>query len=81
LLVAAQERVEQLQRALVGRKVIDQAIGIIRGRIGGSADDAFLRLKHISQTENIKLSLVAERIVDETVRRAHARHSSPSGGA
>jgi GAF domain-containing protein len=81
LLVAAQERAEQLQRALESRKVIDQAIGIIRGRTGGTADDAFNRLKRISQTENTKLAAVAERMVDETVRRAQARHSSPSGGA
>jgi GAF domain-containing protein len=81
LLVAAQERAEQLQRALVSRTVIDQAIGVIRGRTGGTADDAFNRLKRISQSENTKLALVAERIIDETVRRAQERHSSPKGGA
>ena len=81
LLVAAQERAEQLQRALESRKVIDQAIGIIRSRTGGTADDAFNRLKRISQSENEKLALVGERIIDETVRRAQDRHSSPSGGA
>ena len=81
LLVAAQERAEQLQRALASRKVIDQAIGIIRGRTGGTGEDAFNRLKRISQTENTKLAAVAERMVDEAVRRAQARHSSPSGGA
>jgi GAF domain-containing protein len=80
LLVAAQERAEQLQRALVSRTVIDQAIGIVRGRTGGTAEDAFDRLKRISQAENTKLALVAERLVDETVRHAQERHSSPSGG-
>lgn len=81
LLVAAQERAEHLQRALVSRTVIDQAIGILRGRTGGTAEDAFNRLRRISQTDNIKLAAVAESIVDETVRRARNRHSSsPTGG-
>ena len=79
LLVAAQERAEQLQRALTSRKTIDQAIGIIRGRTGGTEEDAFNRLKRISQTENTRLAAVAERFVAETVRRARERHSSSSG--
>ena len=54
--------------------MIDQAIGIIRSRSGGSADEAFERLTQISQTENVKLHAVAERLVDEAVRRARARH-------
>jgi GAF domain-containing protein len=74
LLAKAQERTSRLQRALDSRAVIDQAIGIIRSRSGGSADEAFERLTHISQTENIKLHAVAERLVDEAVRRARARH-------
>ncbi|WP_428342961.1 GAF and ANTAR domain-containing protein [Mycobacterium sp.] len=77
LLVAAQERAENLQRALVSRKTIDQAIGIIRGRTGISDDEAFDRLKRISQTENTKLAAVAARIVEESVRRAQSRRSSP----
>jgi GAF domain-containing protein len=81
LLAAAQERAEQLQRALVSRKTIDQAIGIIRGRTGLDEDEAFNRLKRISQSENTKLAAVAERIVDESVRRARSRHSGASGGS
>ena len=74
LLASAHERTLRLQRALESRAVIDQAIGIIRSRSGGSADEAFERLTHISQTENVKLHAVAERLVDEAVRRARARH-------
>lgn len=77
LLMAAQERAENLQRALVSRKTIDQAIGIVRGRTGLNEDEAFYRLKRISQNENTKLAEVAERIVEETVRRARSRHSGP----
>jgi GAF domain-containing protein len=64
----------QLQTALVTRSVIDQAIGIIRGRTGRSVDDAFTHLRAISQAEHRKLADVAQQMVDEAVRRARARH-------
>jgi GAF domain-containing protein len=73
LLAGAQERTKTLQRALDSRAVIDQAIGIIRSRAGVSAEVAFDRLTRMSQTENIKLHLVAEQMVEEAVRRARAR--------
>jgi len=65
----------QLQAALASRPVIDQAIGLVRGRTGATAEEAFERLRTISQTEQTKLVEVAQRIVDEAVRRARARHS------
>jgi GAF domain-containing protein len=65
----------QLQTALATRPVIDQAIGLIRGRTGRSAEDAFAQLRTISQTEHRKLVDVAQRIVDDAVRRARARHT------
>jgi GAF domain-containing protein len=77
LLAEAQERTARLQRALASRAVIDQAIGIIRSRSGGSAEEAFDRLTRISQVENIKLYVVAQRLVEEAVRRAGARQSQP----
>lgn len=77
LLVATQQRAENLERALITRQVIDQAIGILRSRTGGSAEDAFDRMKRISQSENTKLAVVAERIVEESVRRARSRHRGP----
>jgi GAF domain-containing protein len=73
LLASARERTDRLQRALKSRAVIDQAIGIIRSRTGLSAAAAFDRLTQISQSENVKLNVVAERLVDEAVRRARAR--------
>lgn len=76
LLASAQERTDRLQRALSSRAVIDQAIGIIRSRSGGSADEAFERLARLSQTENVKLNVVAERLVEEAVRRARVRQGS-----
>jgi GAF domain-containing protein len=65
----------QLESALLSRPIIDQAIGLLRGRSGDSADQAFARLRGISQTENAKVAVVAQRVVDEAVRRARARRS------
>ncbi|KWX20845.1 histidine kinase [Mycolicibacterium wolinskyi] len=66
----------QLQTALATRPVIDQAIGIIRGRTGRSAEDAFAQLRAISQSEHRKLADVAHNIVEEAARRARARHNA-----
>jgi AmiR/NasT family two-component response regulator len=55
--------------------VIDQAIGLIRGRSGRSAEEAFTQLRAISQAEHRKLAEVAQHIVDEAVRRARARRN------
>jgi len=63
----------QLQTALSTRPVIDQAIGLIRGRTGRSVEDAFAHLREISQADHRKLADVAQQIVDEAVRRALAR--------
>ncbi len=65
----------QLQTALSTRPVIDQAIGLLRGRTGRSAEEAFAQLRAMSQAEHRKLAEVAARLVDEAVRRARARHS------
>jgi GAF domain-containing protein len=75
LLASARERTEHLQRALASRALIDQAIGIVRSRTGASAAEAVERLKRMSQSENVKLVVIAERLVDEAVRRARARHA------
>jgi GAF domain-containing protein len=75
VLTQARALATQLQQALSTRPVIDQAIGLLRGRTGGTAEEAFARLREISQSEHTKLVDVAQRIVDEAVRRARARHS------
>jgi GAF domain-containing protein len=73
VLQGARETAEQLRRALGSRTVIDQAIGIIRSRTGDTAEEAFDRLRRISHSENIKLAVIAERVLDESVRRARLR--------
>lgn len=77
LLAGTRERVEQLQQAMESRAAIDQAVGIIRSRSGVSAEVAFSRLVQMSQSGNIKLRVVAARLVDDAVRRAHARRAQP----
>lgn len=69
----------QLQMALTTRPVIDQAIGLIRGRTGRSTEEAFAQLRAMSQSEHRKLTDVAQRLVDEAVRRARARASTHPG--
>jgi transcriptional regulator with GAF, ATPase, and Fis domain len=73
LLQQSQTQIEQLTDALRTRGVIDQAIGIIRSRRGGTSEEAFARLRRISNTEHIKLVDVAKNVVEQAARRANAR--------
>jgi GAF domain-containing protein len=75
VLAQAKRLASQLQDALTSRAVIDQALGILMSRTGSNAQEAFDRLRERSQTGNIKLGEVAQRVVDEAVRRSRARHS------
>src|SRR6202171_5926319 len=76
ILAQAMTLTAQLQKALSTRPVIDQAIGLLRGRSGRSAEDAFTQLRAISQSEHRKLAGGGQHLVDEAVRRARARHKS-----
>lgn len=75
VLAKAQELTLQLKAALSTRPIIDQAIGLLRSRTGGTAEEAFARLRELSQAEHTKVVVVAQRLVDEAVRNARARHS------
>jgi GAF domain-containing protein len=57
-----------LQRALQSRAVIDQAKGILMGRLGISADAAFDMLSAQSQNSNRKLHDIAGELVGEVQR-------------
>ncbi|MBB4908467.1 ANTAR domain-containing protein [Actinophytocola algeriensis] len=54
---------EQLLRAIDSRDVIGQAKGILMGRRGLNADEAFTVLRRTSQTLNVKLVELAETLV------------------
>jgi GAF domain-containing protein len=56
---------ENLNKALQSRKVIGQAIGILMERHRMSEDRAFSFLVRASSHGNIKLSMVAQQLVDE----------------
>ncbi|HEU5151135.1 MAG TPA: GAF and ANTAR domain-containing protein [Iamia sp.] len=62
-LVAAVERAD-LRAALESRDVIGQAKGILMARTGIDEDAAFDLLRRASQRLNIKLAVVARRLVD-----------------
>jgi GAF domain-containing protein len=62
-LVAAR-REENLVAAIDARHLIGQAQGILMERFGLNADQAFGVLRRYSQSNNVKLRLVAERIVE-----------------
>ena len=73
LLSRALTLTEHLQVAMRNRPIIDQAIGLIRGRRGVTADEAMAMLRSVSQDEHRKLTEVAQQIVDEAIRSASAR--------
>lgn len=77
VLAQARRLSAQLQAALTTRSTIDQAMGIVMSRVGCDPDEAFDRLRQISQKENQKLHTVAQRMCDEAIRRARARHTEP----
>ena len=66
-----------LQAALSNRAVIDQAIGIVMSRSGVTADEAFDRLRGISQRDHVKLTEVAPGKVQSVVQRARNRNQHP----
>ena len=75
VLAQAVELAGQLETAMATRSVIDHAMGILMGRTGCSPAEAFTKLKSMSQQENRKLAVVAQRLVEEAVRRARATHT------
>jgi len=72
---------DQLQAALASRSVIDQALGLVMSRAGCGPEEAFERLKAVSQREHRKLSEVARYLVGQAAVRAPARHRAGSANA
>ena len=81
LLDELQRENERMQRALTTRATIDQALGMIMARSGITADEAFVRLRIMSQRDGTKLHLVAEHLVNEALRRAQARRGDAPSDA
>jgi GAF domain-containing protein len=70
LLEESRRTTAQLERALVNRAVIDQALGIVMSRTGLSSDAAFDLLRQRSQLDNLKLTDVARQLVAQAIARA-----------
>lgn len=62
--LATARREEGLRKAVDSRTAIGQAQGILMERFGLSADQAFAVLRRYSQTYNIKLRSVADRLIE-----------------
>ena len=55
--------IEYRERAIDGRTIIGQAQGILMERLEIDADQAFAYLRRVSQTQHLKLVVVAEDLV------------------
>jgi GAF domain-containing protein len=75
VLAQSQRLAAQLGEALTSRAVIDQALGVLRSRTGASAEEAFDRLRAMSQSQHVEVVEVSRVLVEEAVRRARARQS------
>jgi GAF domain-containing protein len=80
ILAQTQRLATNLQSALTNRAVIDQAIGILMSRTGVTTDEAFSRLRDLSQREHTKLAEVAAEIVHAAVKRARSRRGGRNRG-
>lgn len=63
----------QLQEAMAGRAIIDQAKGIIMKTSGCSAEAAFEELRRVSQHHQIKVADLARLLVDEHNKKSSSR--------
>ncbi|MBA3530243.1 MAG: GAF and ANTAR domain-containing protein [Propionibacteriaceae bacterium] len=80
VLAQSKQLANHLETALVSRAVIDQAVGIMMSRSGSSAEEAFARLRSLSQSEHQKLHTLAQSIVAQAVRRARSRRTDSGSG-
>ncbi len=80
VLAQSQRLADQLEEALHSRAVIDQALGIIMSRTGASPDEAFDRLRTMSQAQHVKVAEVARVLVAEAIRRARSRQAAEPDG-
>ena len=69
VLEQARRLTEQLRTALSSRATIDQAIGILMARRGVTAAEALASLQQTSQSTNVKVNVLAQRLIDEAVGR------------
>ena len=71
--VDLQAEVSGLRAAMATRAIIEQAKGLIIASMGVDAEQAFELLIRQSQAENVKLHVVAERLISSAIRTPTAR--------
>jgi len=78
-LAQAERLVAQLSDALQSRTEIDQALGIVMSRTGGTSEQAFRQLRKQSQTRQVKVVDLAGELIADAVARArlHRRTTFP----
>jgi hypothetical protein len=70
----------RLQARLDSLPVIEQAKGIVMAQHQCGPDEAFDLLRRASQRANVKVSVLAERIVEQAAGRADRSHSAVRAG-
>ena len=75
-LARAVEHVEQLERVVDSRDLVEQAKGILMERDDIIAEDAFAQLLRRAKYLNMKLGEIAERVASEPGRRSTGRSRS-----
>ena len=75
----------QLSAAAESRALVDQAMGMLMQALGCSAEDALDKLKQISQEQNLRVTDIAQRIIDSRGAgepgQAGTRRRRPDTGA
>lgn len=61
-----EEKIDQLEEGMMTRQVIGQAVGILMATRSLDADAAFDVLRKASQTSNIKLREIADKVVERS---------------
>lgn len=77
---SARREVEQLQEALTSRAAIDQAKGILMAQHRCGPDEAFARLRQMSNDTNVRLKDVASALIYQTAAPSR-RVARPAGEA
>ena len=63
------QRCSQLEQALASRDIVSTAKGLIMERFGISETEAFTLMTRLSQTTNVTVRLIAERLALEHEHR------------
>ena len=72
---SALQLAENLREAIKTRELIGEAKGILMAQEGVGEEEAFEMLKNVSQHQNLKLRDVAQKLVDEAIKKPESPDS------